>query len=111
MECGSFENITFTIGFKEANEWQGARELAEAMETEHHEIVLNWKEYFDILPKIAWHFDEPVSDPSAIQLFFLAREARKKVKVVLSGEGADEQIAIHICSMHSLGVTSPRQWS
>jgi asparagine synthase (glutamine-hydrolysing) len=42
------------------------------------------------LPKIAWHFDEPVADPSAVNLFFLAREARKKVKVVLSGEGADE---------------------
>ncbi|MDE2399668.1 MAG: asparagine synthase (glutamine-hydrolyzing) [Patescibacteria group bacterium] len=81
---------TFTVGFKEANEWDNARDLAKVIQSDHHEIVLNWKEYFDILPKIVWHFDEPVSDPSAIQLYFLAREARKKVKVVLSGEGADE---------------------
>lgn len=81
---------TFTIGFKEANEWLEAEELSKHIESEHNEIILDWKEYFKILPKIVWHFDEPVADPSAVNIFFLAREARKKVKVVLSGEGADE---------------------
>jgi len=81
---------TFTIGFKEANEWIEAEELSKHIESDHNEIILDWKEYFKTLPKIIWHFEEPVADPSAVNIFFLAREARKKVKVVLSGEGSDE---------------------
>lgn len=81
---------TFTIGSKEVNEFVEAREQAEALRTTHTEITLDPDEYFAALPKIAWHFDEPVADPSAIALYFLAREAGKQVKVVLSGEGADE---------------------
>lgn len=81
---------TFTIGSKEINEFAEAREQSDALHTTHTEIVLDPDEYFKMLPKIAWHFDEPVADPSAIALFFLAREASKHVKVVLSGEGADE---------------------
>lgn len=81
---------TFTIGSKEINEFAEAREQSDALRTTHTEIVLDPDEYFAALPRIAWHFDEPVADPSAIALYFLAREASKHVKVVLSGEGADE---------------------
>ncbi|MDB4984599.1 MAG: hypothetical protein JWM20_778 [Patescibacteria group bacterium] len=81
---------TFTIGSDQADEWSAAREVADVIKSDHQEINLDWKEYFSTLPKIAYHFDEPVADPSAVALYFLAREARKKVKVVLSGEGADE---------------------
>jgi len=81
---------TFTIGFKEINEGNQSIETAEAIDSDHQQIELSWDEYFKTLPLIAWHFDEPVADPSAVALYFLAREARKKVKVVLSGEGADE---------------------
>lgn len=81
---------TFTIGSKEINEFAEAREQSDALHTTHTEIVLDPDEYFSLLPKIAWHFDEPVADPAAIALFFLAREAHKHVKVVLSGEGSDE---------------------
>lgn len=81
---------TFTIGSKEVNEFAEAREQSEALRTEHTEILLDPDEYFATLPRIAWHFDEPVADPSAIALYFLARTARKHVTVVLSGEGADE---------------------
>lgn len=81
---------TFTIGSKEINEFAEAREQADALHTTHTEILLDPDEYFAHLTKIAWHFDEPVADPSAIALYFLAREARKHVKVVLSGEGSDE---------------------
>ncbi len=81
---------TFTIGSKEINEFAEAREQSDALHTTHTEIVINPDDYFAELPRIAWHFDEPVADPSAIALYFLAREARKHVKVVLSGEGADE---------------------
>lgn len=81
---------TFTIGSKELNEFAEAKEQSDALHTTHTEIVLNPNEYFASLPKIAWHFDEPVADPSAVALYFLAREARKHVTVVLSGEGSDE---------------------
>lgn len=81
---------TFTIGFKHVSEHNEARQVAENVGSDHHEITVDFDEYFNELPKIAWHFDEPVADPSAVALYFLAREARKKVKVVLSGEGADE---------------------
>ncbi|MDB5244739.1 MAG: asnB 1 [Parcubacteria group bacterium] len=81
---------TFTIGSKEVNEFAEAREQSDALKTTHTEIVLDPDEYFAMLTRIAWHFDEPVADPSAIALYFLAREARKHVKVVLSGEGSDE---------------------
>ncbi len=81
---------TFTIGSDQADEWARAREVADVIKSDHTEIKLDWQDYFTSLPKIAWHFDEPVADPSAVALYFLAREARKKVKVVLSGEGADE---------------------
>ncbi len=81
---------TFTIGFRHVSEHDEARQVAENVGSDHHEITVDFGEYFNELPKIAWHFDEPVADPSAVALYFLAREARKKVKVVLSGEGADE---------------------
>src|ERR1035437_8624182 len=79
---------TFTIGSKEVNEFAEAREQSDALHTTHTEIMLDPDEYFATLPRIAWHFDEPVADPAAIALYFLAREARKHVKVVFSGEGA-----------------------
>lgn len=81
---------TFTIGFDHVSEHAEARQVSNMQKTDHTEISVNFNEYFKELPKIAWHFDEPVADPSAVALYFLAREARKKVKVVLSGEGADE---------------------
>lgn len=81
---------TFTIGFEEVNEQVQAREVSDSLKTDHHEIKVSFDEYLKELPTIAWHFDEPVADPSAVALYFLAREARKHVKVVLSGEGSDE---------------------
>ena len=81
---------TFTIGFKEVSEQKGAKEVADKIGSDHNEFLITFDEYLKELPKVIWHFDEPVADPSAVSLYFLAREARKKVKVVLSGEGADE---------------------
>jgi len=81
---------TFTVGFDTLTEGLESRETAEPLGTEHKEITIGPKEYFEALPKAVWHFDEPVADPSALGLYFLAREARKEVKVVMSGEGADE---------------------
>lgn len=81
---------TFNVGFGATNEAREAWETARILDTEHHEINIEAEEYFKNLPMAIWHFDEPVADPSAIGLFFLAREAARHVKVVLSGEGADE---------------------
>src|SRR3989344_965379 len=87
---------TFTVTFADTkgralvSEGRKARETAGPLGTEHTEIKVSKEEYFSALPKAIYHFDEPVADPSALGLYFLAQEARKSVKVVLSGEGADE---------------------
>ena len=81
---------TFTVGFESLSEGKEAKETAEPLGTDHREITIGPEEYFKSLPEAVWHFDEPVADPSALGLYFLAREARKHVKVVLSGEGSDE---------------------
>lgn len=81
---------TFTVGFSSLTEGKEAKETADPLGTDHTEITISAEEYFDALPKAVYHFDEPVADPSAIGLYFLAREAKKHVKVVLSGEGSDE---------------------
>lgn len=81
---------TFTVGFEGLSEGKEARPTAEAIGSKHTEITVSADEYFGSLRKAVWHFDEPVADPSAIGLYFLAKEAVKHVKVVLSGEGADE---------------------
>ncbi len=81
---------TFTIGFDHVSEHDEARQVSDSIHTDHTEVHVKFDEYFSALEDITWHFDEPVADPSAVALYFLAREARKKVKVVLSGEGADE---------------------
>lgn len=89
-KAGAEPVSTFTIGFDHVSEGEEAKQVSSAVGSDHNEIKIKFDEYYKELPKIAWHFDEPVADPSAVALYFLAREARKKVKVVLSGEGADE---------------------
>lgn len=81
---------TFTVDFGSLSESREALETAKPLATDHHQITVDPDEYFRNLSEVAWHFDEPVADPSAVGLYFLAREASKHVKVVLSGEGSDE---------------------
>lgn len=81
---------TFTVGFDAVSEHAEAREVADVLGTDHHEIHVDLSDYLRALPDIAWYFDEPVADPSAVSLYFVARAAREHVTVVLSGEGADE---------------------
>src|ERR1700685_983101 len=52
--------------------------------------VISPEKFLACLPRIVWHLDDPMADAAAVPLWFAAREARKQVKVVLSGEGADE---------------------
>jgi asparagine synthase (glutamine-hydrolysing) len=83
---------TFSVGFehKGFSEIDVAKETAEKLGVENISYVITPQEYMDELPKIMWHMDDPLADPACIPLYFVAREARKHVTVVLSGEGADE---------------------
>jgi asparagine synthase (glutamine-hydrolysing) len=89
-ERGESKVKTFTVGFDTVSEAPEARDTSDFLKTDHSEILVGRDEYFSALPQAIWHFDEPVADPSALGLYFLSREAAKQVKVVLSGEGADE---------------------
>ena len=83
---------TFSVGFERDgySEINVAQETAEALNVENISYVISPQEYITELPKIIWHMDDPLADPAAIPLYFVAREARKQVTVALSGEGADE---------------------
>jgi asparagine synthase (glutamine-hydrolysing) len=82
---------TFSIGFdeQEFDERRYARRLAEWYGTDHHELVVR-PSAIDVLPTLAWHFDEPFADSSAIPSFYVARMSRERVTVVLNGDGGDE---------------------
>ncbi|WP_179793646.1 asparagine synthase (glutamine-hydrolyzing) [Actinomycetospora corticicola] len=84
--------ITFTTGFERAgySEIDVAAESAQAIGVRHVVKTVTAQEMMDALPLIVWYLDDPVADPALVPLYFVAREARKHVKVVLSGEGADE---------------------
>ena len=85
---------TFTVGFAEyegeRDEIAWARELADELHIENNSKHIGEEEYWESLPRVQWHMDEPSADPSAVALYFVDQEAAKKVKAVLSGEGADE---------------------
>ena len=84
--------LTFTTGFEREgySEVDVAAESAAAIGVEHIVKVVSPEEFATAIPEIIWYLDEPVADPALVPLYFVAREARKHVKVVLSGEGADE---------------------
>ncbi|GGD05721.1 asparagine synthase (glutamine-hydrolyzing) [Pontibacillus salipaludis] len=83
---------TFSVGFERDgfSEVDVAKETAEKLGVENHSYIITPEEYVQKLPKIMWHMDDPLADPACVPLYFVAREARKHVTVVLSGEGSDE---------------------
>ncbi len=86
---------TFSVAFaeREANELAYARIVAEAYKTNHHEVVVSPEEFFQALPRLVWHEDEPLAHPSSVALYFVSLLASQHVKVVLTGEGSDELLA------------------
>lgn len=84
--------ITFTTGFEREgySEVDVAAESAAAIGARHIVKVVGPEEFANSIPEIVWYLDDPVADPALVPLYFVAKEARKHVKVVLSGEGADE---------------------
>jgi asparagine synthase (glutamine-hydrolysing) len=86
---------TFTAGFGIPgvyDERSYAREVASRFRTEHQEVMVE-ADAVDLLPKLVWHFDEPVADAAALPTYLLCRFARQSVPVVLTGEGSDELLA------------------
>ena len=83
---------TFTVGYeeKEYSEIDYAKDLSKKIKVENIDKKITKKEYFENFPKIQYFMDEPLADPAAISLYFVAELASKHVKVSLSGEGADE---------------------
>ena len=86
---------TFSVGYGEEtySELRYARRVAEHLGSRHHEVRLSREEFFETLPQLIWHEDEPIVWPSSASLYFVARLARKRVTVVLTGEGSDETLA------------------
>ncbi|KQU02613.1 asparagine synthase [Rhodococcus sp. Leaf7] len=84
--------VTFTTGFEREgySEVDVAAESAAAIGAKHVIKVVGPEEFAAAIPEIVWYLDDPVADPALVPLYFVAKEARKHVKVVLSGEGADE---------------------
>ena len=90
----------FSVGYRatspaeaEANEFEHAEQAAAAFGARHHRVELTADEFREAIPRLVWHLDEPIADPSCIPLFFVSRAARREITVVLSGEGADEILA------------------
>jgi asparagine synthase (glutamine-hydrolysing) len=83
---------TFSVGFDdpEFNELAYARMAAQSVGAIHREVVVSASEFFAELPRLIWHEDEPIAFPSSVPLYFVSRLAREHVKVVMTGEGADE---------------------
>ncbi|MEZ4415207.1 MAG: asparagine synthase (glutamine-hydrolyzing) [Gemmatimonadota bacterium] len=86
---------TFSVAFaeREANELAYARQVAERFRTDHREIVVHPDDFWRAVPRMVWFEDEPMAHPSSVPLHFVARLARERVKVVLTGEGSDETLA------------------
>jgi len=86
---------TFSVGYAEQpySELPYARIVAQHLNSIHHEVSVSEQEFFDALPMLIWHEDEPIVWPSSVALYFVARLARERVTVVLTGERSDETLA------------------
>lgn len=86
---------TYTIGFedKRYSEADDAKMLADELKVENYERRVTAEEYFENVGRVQYHLDEPLANPSANLLYFVSQRAAKDLKVVLSGEGADEMFA------------------
>lgn len=91
---------TFTVGFDygdKYNEISWAKNFAEEAGVQHYSKMISGEEFWAAVPKVQYHMDQPLADPSCIALYFVAKLASEQVKVVLSGEGADELFGGYTC--------------
>ena len=86
---------TFSVGYAEDaySELPFARTVANHIQSRHSEVKVSCADFIRVLPRLIWHEDEPICWPSSVALYFVARLARQRVTVVLTGEGSDETLA------------------
>lgn len=87
---------TFSVGYEgleEFSELKYAKKVARHFNTEHREIIVSPVNFYDAIAGMVWHLDEPISDQACIPLWLMAKESKKYVTVLLSGEGSDELFA------------------
>jgi len=86
---------TFSVGYREQiySELPFARVVSDHIKSQHREVMVSEQDFFDALPHLIWHEDEPIVWPSSVSLYFVAKLARERVTVVLTGEGSDETLA------------------
>jgi len=111
---------TFAVGYREQaySELAYARQVANRIGTEHHEVVIGKEDFFNALPNLIWHEDEPIAWPSSVSLYFVSKLAASQVKVVLTGEGSDELFGgyaryhTYLLNRRLLGAYryAPRRW-
>ncbi|MEX2513463.1 MAG: asparagine synthase (glutamine-hydrolyzing) [Cyclobacteriaceae bacterium] len=101
-EISSFPVETFTIGFKEKmyDERYLAKLVADKFNTNHHEFIVESQSFNESLDNIAFHFDEPFGDSSAIPTGYVSKFAASKVKMVLTGDGGDEVLSGYTTYQH-----------
>ena len=100
---------TFSVGFgdPEYDETVYARQVAQKFDTEHHEVQLSNDEGDpDLFRTIVEQYDEPFGDSSCIPVYLICREVRKRVKVVLSGDGGDEVLGGYTRYLHARQIAS-----
>jgi len=93
VELGHNNFHTFSVAFEGDNEFSElnyARDVANHLGTEHHEVLVTAQQYLDFIKRQPYYTDDPLADLTSVPLYYLALEARKHIKVALSGEGADE---------------------
>lgn len=108
IELGHRNFHTFSVGFEQGgyySELPEARQVAEHVGANYHEVVIGQKEFLEMLPQLVYYSDEPLADLAAIPLLAVSRLAQQQVKVVLSGEGSDEILAGYDLNL------SVRRWS
>jgi asparagine synthase (glutamine-hydrolysing) len=86
---------TFSVGYREQSysELPFAQVVADHIKSQHREVLVSEQDFFNALPHLIWHEDEPIVWPSSVSLYFVAKLARESVTVVLTGEGSDETLA------------------
>src|SRR5690606_35380253 len=87
---------TFTVGFEgigNFNELEDARKTAEYIGSSHYETFMRRDDYMDCFYNSFYHTEEPIAEPTIPALYFVSKLASQHVKVVLSGQGADEPMA------------------
>lgn len=84
---------TFSVGYEGASELPYARLIADKFQTDHHEIMIEAKDFPQLTEQVIWHLDQPLADQATLAAYMVSKLAANHVKMVLTGEGGDELFA------------------